>query len=98
MVSSRVLQVFGTNDHESARMVSNLLGQSTIAFATASQALDSDKSGLSYADHHIGRPLLPPNEVRNLSPDRQLLFLAGTRPILADKPRYYAEPEFPKSF
>ncbi|WP_269750744.1 hypothetical protein [Candidatus Burkholderia verschuerenii] len=26
--------------------------------------------------------------------DRELLFLAGTRPIVADKLRYYADPEF----
>jgi type IV secretion system protein VirD4 len=35
-----MLQVFGVNDHESARLVSDLLGQETIVFETASRALD----------------------------------------------------------
>ena len=59
-----------------------------------SRALDSDKSGLSFAEHHTGRPLLTPDEVRNLPQGRELLFLAGTRPIVADKLSYYADREF----
>ena len=35
-----VLQVFGVNDHESARLVSDLLGQETAVFKTMGQALD----------------------------------------------------------
>lgn len=89
-----VLQVFGVNDHDSARLVSDLLGQETVMFQTMSRALDSDKSGLSFAEHHTGRPLLTPDEVRNLPQGRELLFLAGTRPIVADKLRYYADREF----
>jgi type IV secretion system protein VirD4 len=89
-----VLQVFCVNDHESARLVSDLLGQETVVFQTMSRALDSDKSGLSFAEHHTGRPLLTPDEVRNLPQGRELLFLAGTRPIVADKLSYYADREF----
>jgi type IV secretion system protein VirD4 len=47
-----------------------------------------------YAEHHSGRPLLTPDEVRNLPQNRELLFLAGLRPVLADKLRYYADGEF----
>ncbi|AGI10517.1 type IV secretory system conjugative DNA transfer family protein [Xanthomonas citri] len=93
-----VLQVFGVNDHESARLVSDLLGQETVVFQTMSRALDSDKSGLSFAEHHTGRPLLTPDEVRNLPQSRELLFLAGTRPIVADKLRYYGDREFKGMF
>ncbi|MDE1939793.1 MAG: type IV secretory system conjugative DNA transfer family protein, partial [Alphaproteobacteria bacterium] len=89
-----VLQVFGINDHDSARLVSNLLGQGTVVFETTSQALDSEKSGLTYAEHHTGRPLLTPDEVRNLPQHQQLLFVAGLRPVLANKLRYYADREF----
>ncbi|SSC64765.1 unnamed protein product [Ciceribacter selenitireducens ATCC BAA-1503] len=42
-----VLQIFGVNDHESARLVSDLLGQETVVFQTMGRALDSDKSGIS---------------------------------------------------
>jgi type IV secretion system protein VirD4 len=93
-----VLQVFGVNDHDSARLVSDLLGQETIVFQTMSRAIDSEKSGLSFAEHHTGRPLLTPDEDRNLPQNRELLFLAGCRPILADKLRYYADREFAGAF
>jgi type IV secretory pathway TraG/TraD family ATPase VirD4 len=35
-----VLQVFGVNDHDSARLVSDLLGQETVVFQTMARALD----------------------------------------------------------
>ena len=93
-----VLQIFGVNDHESARLVSDLLGQGTAVFRTMGQALDSEKSGISFGEHHSGRPLLTPDEVRNLPQHAELLFLAGQRPIVAGKLAYYADPEFKGSF
>jgi type IV secretion system protein VirD4 len=93
-----VLQVFGVNDHESARLVSDLLGQGTIVFETVSRALDSDQTGISYSGQHVGRPLLTPDEVRNLPENRSLLFLAGRRPVQAQKLQYYADAEFARMF
>ncbi|MUZ65011.1 type IV secretory system conjugative DNA transfer family protein [Agrobacterium vitis] len=93
-----VLQVFGVNDHDSARLVSDLLGQETVVFQTMARALDSDKSGISYSLQHTARPLLTPDEVRNLPQQGQLLFLAGQRPIIAGKLTYYADLEFKGAF
>ncbi|MGO6805596.1 type IV secretory system conjugative DNA transfer family protein, partial [Rhizobium ruizarguesonis] len=89
-----VLQVFGVNDHDSARLVSDLLGQETVVFNTAARALDSEKTGLSFAEQHVARPLLTPDEVRNMHAETELLFIAGQRPIVATKLRYYSDPEF----
>ena len=89
-----VLQIFGVNDHDSARLVSELLGQETVVFQTMGRALDSEQSGISYSGQHTGRPLLTPDEVRNLPGHVELLFLAGQRPIVAAKLAYYADPEF----
>nr|ACV81778.1 TraG [Paracoccus aminophilus JCM 7686] len=89
-----VLQVFGVNDHDSARLISDLLGQETVVFQTMSRALDSDKSGISYGEQHTARPLLTPDEVRNLPQNVELLFLAGQRPVIATKLAYYTDPEF----
>lgn len=89
-----VLQVFGVNDHDSAQLVSDLLGQETVVFQTMSRALDSEKSGLSYGEQHTARPLLTPDEVRNMPQNTELLFLAGQRPIVAGKLAYYADAEF----
>jgi type IV secretion system protein VirD4 len=46
------------------------------------------------SDHHTTRPLLTPDEVRNMSQRQQILFIAGMRPVQAAKLRYYAAPEF----
>lgn len=89
-----VFQVFGVNDHDSARMVSDLLGQETVVFQTMSRNMDSDQSGISYGQQHTGRPLLTPDEVRNMKVDVELLFLSGQRPIVANKLRYFSDREF----
>lgn len=96
--NASVLQVFGVNDHDSARMISDLLGQQTVVFQPMSRALDSEKSGISLSQHHVGRPLLTPDEVRNLPQDTELLFLAGQRPIIAKKLRYFEDREFAGRF
>lgn len=93
-----VLQLFGVNDHDSARLVSDLLGQGTVVFNTMARSLDSDKSGLSFSQQHVGRPLLTPDEVRNIPQDVELLFLAGLRPVIARKLAYYADKEFKGRF
>ncbi len=45
--NSGVLQVFGVNDHDSVRLISDLLGQETVVFQTMARALDSDRTGIS---------------------------------------------------
>jgi len=89
-----VLQVFGVNDHDSARVVSDLLGQETVVFQTMARALESEKSGISFSQHHTARHLLTPDEIRNLPQQAELLFLAGQRPIVAAKLAYYGDAEF----
>ncbi len=95
-----VLQVFGVNDHDSARLVSDLLGQETRVFETASRDPNAGWAGdrFTYSEQHAGRPLLTPDEVRNMAQSKQLLFLAGQRPIVARKLRYYADAEFVGKF
>jgi len=89
-----VLQVFGVNDHDSARLVSDLLGQETVVFQTMARAIDAEETGLTFSQQHIARALLTPDEVRNMPQHVELLFLAGQRPIAAGKLAYYADPEF----
>ncbi|CAL4868535.1 hypothetical protein MMA231_02817 [Asticcacaulis sp. MM231] len=93
-----VLQVFGVNDHESARLISDLLGQSTVVFQTMSRNQNSQESGITYGEQHTGRPLLTPDEVRRLPPESELLFLAGQAPHIAYKLKYYADSEFTGRF
>nr|CAD6631751.1 conjugal transfer protein TraG [arsenite-oxidising bacterium NT-25] len=89
-----VLQVSGVNDNDTAKFVSDMLGQTTAVFQTMGRALDSEKSGVSYGEQHSARPLMTPDEVRNFPQNGELLFIAGKRPIMANKLVYYADPEF----
>ncbi|KQT65873.1 conjugal transfer protein TraG [Aureimonas sp. Leaf460] len=93
-----VLQVFGVNDHDSAKLVSDLLGLETVVFQTMARALDAEQSGISYAEQHTARALLTPDEVRNMPARTELLFLAGQRPIVATKLEYHADREFRRRF
>ena len=86
--------MFGVNDHDSAKLVSDLLGQETVVFETMSRAIDAEETGISFGAQHVGRPLLTPDEVRALPGALELLFLAGQRPVVAAKLRYYADREF----
>lgn len=94
LANAGVWQVFGVTDHDTAKTVSDSLGQSTVSFQTMSRSLDSEQSGISYAEHLTGRALLTPDEVRTMPGHTELLFLQGRRPIMAGKVRYYADPEF----
>lgn len=94
LANAGVWQVFGVTDHDTAKTVSDSLGQSTVSFQTMSRSLDAEGSGISYAQHLTGRALLAPDEVRTLPAHSELLFLQGRRPILAGKVRYFADPEF----
>ncbi|PYE29757.1 type IV secretion system protein VirD4 [Rhizobium sp. PP-WC-1G-195] len=93
-----VLQVFGVNDHESARLISDLLGQETVVFQTMGRNLDASDLGISLSQQHTGRALMTPDEVRNLPKEVELLFLAGQRPIIARKLAYHSDPEFAGAF
>jgi type IV secretion system protein VirD4 len=57
-------------------------------------SLQRRKPGITYGEQHTARPLLTPDEVRNLPQNLELLFLAGQRPIVAGKLAYYADSEF----
>ncbi len=67
-------------------------------FESMSRALDAEASGIIFGQQHVGRPLLTPNEVCTLNLDRQLLFVAGQRPVFAAKLSYYADREFAGQF
>ena len=43
---------------------------------------------------YIARPLLPPEEVRRLDPKKAIIFKETSRPVLAEKVRYYSDKRF----
>jgi len=96
--NAAVLQVFGVNDHDTAQLVTNLLGQRTVVFHTLSntsgELLSTVEPTTSASEQRTARALMTPDEVRHLPAEAQLLFLAGQRPVYAAKLRYYSDRRF----
>ena len=91
IANAGVQQVFGANAFETAKWLSQMIGQETAGFQT-----DSFKpgDGPSFSNNLTGRDLLTPDEIMQLPPDRQLLRVQGQATAVAQKLRYYADPEF----
>jgi len=84
-----VLQAFGTNDWDTAEYLSKMTGEATIHIASDNRSTGVSRGrhwqrqhGTAWSKAETGRRLLFPDEVRRLSPDRQLLFVKGTEPLL----------------
>ncbi|PYC46307.1 hypothetical protein DI396_16035 [Litorivita pollutaquae] len=91
IANAGVQQVFGVNDFETAKWLSQMIGQETTGFQT-----DSYKPGdnPSFSNNLTGRDLLTPDEIMQMPPNVQLLRVQGQPSTLAQKLRYYADPEF----
>jgi type IV secretion system protein VirD4 len=91
--------VYAPKDVVEAGEISNELGMTTVKARTHSKpTLDfSDAKGgrrRSVSISEQKRPLLLPQEVKELGKDREVIFYEGIRPILARKNRYYQDPFF----
>jgi type IV secretion system protein VirD4 len=98
VANADVLQAFGTADQDTAEYLSKLTGDATIQIASdnLSRSISHGKSGgrqISAAQNiaERSRRLLLPDEVRRLG-SKQLLFVRGCSPVLADRLSYIAEP------
>ena len=86
------LQIFfASNDDNTTHYVSNRLGTKTVQVKSKSQSQDwKTTTAVSY----IARPLLDPEEVRRLPPKQAIIFKETSRPVLAEKIRYYEDALF----
>lgn len=91
IANAGVQQFFGVNDFETAKWLSQMIGQETTGFQT-----DSFKpgDGPSFSNNLTGRDLLTPDEIMQMPPELQLLRIQGQPSALAQKLRYYTDPEF----
>ena len=91
VANAGVQQVFGVNDYETAKWLSQTMGQETIGYRTESRKPgDMPTTGTQVT----GRDLLTPDEIMQLPPELQLLRVQGQPTAIAAKLRYYADPEF----
>ena len=90
--------VFGTDDLELSREISERLGYNTVSAVSRSRAgsLLSQKNTDSKTTSDQRRALMLPQEVRTLSPRKCIILSPGMRPILADRIIYYADKTFTK--
>ena len=101
MKSLAVRIVYAPKDVAEASEISNELGMTTVKARTHSKpTMDfSDAKGgrrRSVSISEQKRPLLLPQEVKELGKDREVIFYEGIRPILARKNRYYQDRFFRK--
>ncbi|MGB3556144.1 MAG: type IV secretory system conjugative DNA transfer family protein [Jannaschia sp.] len=91
VANAGVQQVFGVNDFETAKSLSQTMGQETVGYETRSfRPGDMPTTGTSIA----GRDLLTPDEIMQLPQHLQLLRVQGQPTALVRKFRYYADREF----
>ena len=93
VANAGILQVFGVNDSETAQWLSRTMGKETISYRTRSGKV-SEPMEHNLSEHVTGRELMTPDEIMQMASHLQLLRAQGKPPIIAEKLRYYADPEF----
>jgi type IV secretion system protein VirD4 len=88
--------VYAPNDMSEATEISQELGFTTVKVRSVSipaSGLSDPKSRRSRSINvsEQRRPLLLPQELKELGPDKEIIFYEGVRPILAKKNRYYRD-------
>ncbi len=88
---------FANNDDQTARRLSDLLGESTAIKDQVS--ISGERFGMvlkntSVSQVQYARPLLLASEINRLPADQELILVNGMRPILAHKLRYYEDKRF----
>jgi type IV secretion system protein VirD4 len=90
--------VFAPKDFEDAREISEDLGDTTVRVRSRSRpqfgGWGSSSRGATISVSEQRRPLLLPQEVKELGDDEEIVFCEGLRPIRAKKIRYWSDPRF----
>jgi type IV secretion system protein VirD4 len=88
--------IFAPNELRDAREISELLGTTTLLSRQHSETRVRGLPGRrtdTYRNVENPRPLLLPQELRNLGKDTEVILLSGSKPILANKIRYFEDPD-----
>ena len=89
------MQIYYTPaDNDSARMLSDKLGDATITTSSISSSGKLFEKNTSVSEN--ARKLMTPDEASRMDEKKELVFVTGKRPIFADKIRFYEEPYFVK--
>ena len=109
LANAKVQQYFGINDPETAKTISEMLGEETIHIETVSESTATSRENMAIfhstktkntarSNAEAARALLNPDEVRRLSRETMLLFVQGVAPIACKRLAYYSDPVFAGRF
>ena len=109
LANAKIQQFFGINDHETAKYVSEMLGNATIQVTSTSKSASKSKQNTAWFEatnttntsasfSETQRSLLAPDEVRRLNRKAMLMFVQGIPPILAERLAYFSDPMFASRF
>lgn len=98
MVTNHAVQIlYAPREQRDAREYSEMLGTFTEKSESKGRSNSNGPRGGSSTSSNISpqrRELLLPQEFKELGIDREVVLLENTKPILADKIRYYTDPTF----
>ena len=96
-ITNHAMQIlYAPREQRDANDYSEMLGTFTDQSRSVSRsnAIFGGRGGSSESVSEQRRPLLLPQELKELGRDREIIVLENTRPILADKICYWRDPEF----
>ncbi|MCB8878394.1 type IV secretory system conjugative DNA transfer family protein [Acidisoma silvae] len=97
-------QFFGTADYDTAKYLSDALGQFTVRYRTSSQSSQTGFStrpggGSAGSGEHLqGRSLMTPDEVIRLGPARPIVMISGEAPYLLERLNYLEDAPYAGRF
>lgn len=86
--------VYAPKDIQDAREISGELGNETVKSRTLSKPSFGSGKGRSVNVSDQPRALLLPQEVKEISREKSIVFYEGVLPLMADKIRYYEDKHF----
>ena len=89
--------LFAPQEQSDAEELSRMLGTFTQAVESKGRSRQLGQRAGSSVSTNVSqqrRPLMLPQELRELGTEREIVLLENTRPILAEKIRYYSDPVF----
>lgn len=101
LANCSIRTAFGTNDPETAKTISEMLGKTTIMTESGGKSKDAGKllgGSKSKNTSETSRELMTPDEVMKTPYDTQLIFVQSGKPILSEKIFYFSDPYFKGKF
>ena len=98
MANSDIIQVFAIQDTYTCEKVAKLLGEKTVWHRRVRKGARREGGRLVKEFGEESRPLLRPEELRRLHPERQIILARPCQPVVANKLVYYSDRFFSGRF